>query len=209
MIAEGKLEQVREDIIFRVTAVFRENLNFDDRLLPISIFMDNESSPNFTGLSIQTLDTTGFIFEFANALAMLNVNIERVEIRSVNSEVQDYFWVSDSHRRKIEESDRLNELRLAATLIKQFTHLLPRAPNPGQALSQFSALTLQMLSNPDWIQEVQALQSSVILRTIAELMGVSQFLWEDFLRMQHENLFPVISDVSGLDRDKTKADLLK
>ncbi len=209
LIAEGKLEQVREDIIFRVTAVFRENLNFDDRLLPISIFMDNESSPNFTGLSIQTLDTTGFIFEFANALAMLNVNIERVEIRSVNSEVQDYFWVSDSHRRKIEESDRLNELRLAATLIKQFTHLLPRAPNPAQALSQFSALTLQMLSNPDWIQEVQALQSSVILRTIAELMGVSQFLWEDFLRMQHENLFPVISDVSGLDRDKTKADLLK
>jgi len=160
-------------------------------------------------LRIQTLDTPGFIFEFSNALAMLNVNIERVEIRSVNNEVQDYFWVSDSRRRKIEESDRLNELRLAATLIKQFTHLLPRAPNPAQALSQFSALTLQLLSNPDWIQEVQALQSNVILRTIAELMGVSQFLWEDFLRMQHENLFPVISDVSGLDRNKTKADLLK
>ena len=209
LVAEGKIEQVREDIIFRVTAVFRENLNFDDRLLPISISMDNESSPNFTGLSIQTLDTPGFLFEFANALAMLNVNIERVEIRSDHSEVHDYFWVSDSHRRKIEESDRLNELRLAATLIKQFTHLLPRAPNPAQALSQFSALTIQMLSNPEWIQEVQALQSSVILRTIAELMGVSQFLWEDFLRMQHENLFPVISDVSGLDRDKTQADLLK
>jgi glutamate-ammonia-ligase adenylyltransferase len=209
LVAEGKIEQVRENIIFRVTAVFRENENFDERLLPISIFMDNESSPSLTGLRIQTLDTPGFIFEFSNALAMLNVNIERVEIRSVNNEVQDYFWVSDSRRRKIEESDRLNELRLAATLIKQLTHLLPRAPNPAQALSQFSALTLQMLSNPDWIQEVQALQSNVILRTIAELMGVSQFLWEDFLRMQHENLFPVISDVSGLDRNKTKADLLK
>ena len=131
-------------------------------------------------MRIQTLDTPGFIFEFSNALAMLNVNIERVEIRSVNNEVQDYFWVSDSRRRKIEESDRLNELRLAATLIKQFTHLLPRAPNPAQALSQFSALTLQLLSNPDWIQEVQALQSNVILRTIAELMESVSFYGKTF-----------------------------
>ncbi len=209
MVAKGNLEQVREDIIYRVCSITRERDNFDERLLPITISMDNESSPNFTGLRIQTIDTPGFIFEFSNALALLNVNIERVEVRTDDDGVHDTFWVSDSQRRKIDDKNRLNELRLAATLIKQFTHLLPRAPNPAQALSQFSALTIQMLSNPDWIREAQALQSSLVLRTIADLMGTSQFLWEDFLRMQHENLFPVLSDVSGLDEKKLKVNLLK
>jgi glutamate-ammonia-ligase adenylyltransferase len=35
-------------------------------------------------------------------------------------------------------------------------------------------------------------------------MGVSQFLWEDFLREQHENLFPVVRDVPALDTTKPK-----
>jgi len=35
------------------------------------------------------------------------------------------------------------------------------------------------------------------------MMGVSQFLWEDFLRMQHENLFPVVLDTPALDEDRS------
>jgi glutamate-ammonia-ligase adenylyltransferase len=34
-------------------------------------------------------------------------------------------------------------------------------------------------------------------------MGVSQFLWEDFLRMQHENLYPVVVNSPDLDRHKS------
>ena len=41
-----------------------------------------------------------------------------------------------------------------------------------------------------------------VLSTLAELMGVSRFLWEDFLRMQHENLFPVPLDLPGLEEPK-------
>ena len=33
-------------------------------------------------------------------------------------------------------------------------------------------------------------------------MGVSEFLWEDFLRMQHENLYPVLVDAAALDETK-------
>jgi len=36
---------------------------------------------------------------------------------------------------------------------------------------------------------------------------VSTFLWEDFLRLQHENLFPVVTDTQALSRRKPKADL--
>src|SRR5262249_18517806 len=37
------------------------------------------------------------------------------------------------------------------------------------------------------------------LETLARVMGVSRFLWEDFLRVQHESLFPVVLDAPGLD----------
>ena len=95
--------------------------------------------------------------------------------------------------------ERIHELRVATTLIKQFTHLLPRSPDPGQALRQFNAMIAEMLSRPQWTAELANLESPAVLETLADLMGVSRFLWEDFLRMQHENLFPVLLDLPGAD----------
>ena len=40
-------------------------------------------------------------------------------------------------------------------------------------------------------------------------MGVSRFLWEDFLRMQHENLFPVLLDAAGADASRAHATALR
>ena len=39
------------------------------------------------------------------------------------------------------------------------------------------------------------LTTTPVLETLADLMGVSRFLWEDFLRLQHQNLYPVLVDV--------------
>ena len=36
---------------------------------------------------------------------------------------------------------------------------------------------------------------------------MSDFLWEDFLRLQHANLFPVVRDIAGLERRKPRATL--
>ena len=38
-------------------------------------------------------------------------------------------------------------------------------------------------------------------------MGVSRFLWEDFLRMQQENLFPVVRDLPSLAQPTAPATL--
>jgi glutamate-ammonia-ligase adenylyltransferase len=164
-------------------------------------------SPDYTRLQIRSDDSFGFLFEFTNALALLGVNIERAEIRTVGNEAHDTFWVTDAQRHKIDDEARLRDLRVAAALIKHFTHLLPASPNPAQALRQFSALTAQMLSRPDWTAELRDLESGAVLATLAELMGVSRFLWDDFLRMQHGNLFPVIVDTPALDVAPTKAEL--
>ena len=93
---------------------------------------------------------------------------------------------------------------MAAALIKQFTHLLPTAPDPAQALRQFNSLTAQLLARPDWVSELHDLESPGVLETLAELMGFSRFLWEDFLRMQHDNLFPVLLDPEGLDQARSR-----
>ena len=42
-----------------------------------------------------------------------------------------------------------------------------------------------------------------MLDALAQLLGVCDFLWDDFLRMQYANLFPVVSDVDALATAKT------
>lgn len=171
--------------------------------LAITVRVHNDPAEEGTRLTIRATDTPGFLFEWTSALALLQIDIRRVEIETVRHEVQDTFWVTDAHGRKIEDPQRLQELKVAATLIKQFTHWLAFAPDPVLALKQFRALTQQLLGRPDWLADLESLKHQDVLRTLAELMGVSQFLWEDFLRQQHENLFPVLRDIPALEQTKT------
>ncbi len=46
-----------------------------------------------------------------------------------------------------------------------------------------------------------------MLHSLARLLGVSEFLWDDFLRMQYANLFPVVQDVDALRTAKDRAQL--
>jgi glutamate-ammonia-ligase adenylyltransferase len=102
-------------------------------------------------------------------------------------------------RHKVTDVAQLRNLTVAAALIKQFTHLLPDSPNPSQALRQFSAFVRQLTGREDWANDLADLDSGAVLATLAEMMGVSRFLWDDFLRIQHDNLFPVLVDAPALD----------
>ena len=202
LVRDG-LDVVREQVVDRASAAVRQALDMG-RLFPMEIELSNDASPTHTRLVVRSPDTSGFLFAYANALAMARVNIERAEIRTVQGEVRDTFWLTDRRGRKITDERRVHELRVGTALVKHFTHLLPRSPNPSQALRQFHALTQQMLSRPDWTSDLRDLESPDVLETLTDLLGVSQFLWEDFLRMQHENLFPVVSDVPALDERKSR-----
>lgn len=207
LLAEGRAAEAVERLVLGVSEAARGTRADDEPLMPVSVAVDNDASERFTELRIRSPDTAAFLFEFANALTLLEVNIERVEIRTLYGDACDTFWVSDSRGRKIEDPQRIQELRVATVLIVQFAHLLPRSANPSQALRQFTRFASDVLRRPDWTAELEPLGSGDVLRTVAELMGVSRFLWEDFLRLQHENLFPVISDVPGLELAKSRTDL--
>ena len=60
---------------------------------------------------------------------------------------------------------------------------------------------------PNWPDELASLERPEVLDALARLLGVSDFLWEDFLRMQYANLFPVVRDVDALDDGQDRAQL--
>ena len=63
------------------------------------------------------------------------------------------------------------------------------------------------MARSDWLEELVSLQRPEVLTALARLLGASDYLWDDLLRMQHENLFPLIRDVSDLGRPRERADL--
>ena len=201
------VEAARGSIIERFTYQTVDRQSDDFQLYKLDIELDADTFDDSTLLTIRAQDTQGFLFSFTTALAVLDVNITRAEIRTIDGMVEDKLWLTDSAGRNITSDKGIRELRIAAALIKQFTHLLPRSPNPQLALRQFNALIKQVMSQADWTGDLDALESPKVLETLAELMGVSQFLWEDFLRMQHENLFPIVLDTPSLAGERERAQL--
>lgn len=206
MVGAGHWEQARDAIIDRVSPVFIAAANQEATLLPVDIEIGTQPGAMDTRLTVRSGDTPGFLFAFTNALAGFTINITRARIRTEGKTADDTFWVTDVHGNPV-TGQLANSLRTATALIKQFTYLLPRSPDPGQALRQFGEMIREMLRQPSWTGELAHLESPEVLEMLAGLMGVSRFLWEDFLRMQHENLFPVLVDVPSLRQDRAKADL--
>ncbi len=176
-------------------------------LYPIDIEIDNTSSPRNTILRIDTMDTVGFLYELTNALALVGVHITRVSIGSEGNRVSDKLHITSVHGQKITTPNKLRELRAAIVLTKHFTHLLPRSPNPGAALVHFRQFLSQLFAQPNWPNELVSLEQPKVLDALTRLLGVSDFLWTDFLRMQYVNLFPVLQDATELATRKTTPEL--
>ena len=181
-----------------------ENTN---SLLPIGIEIDNDSSDQYTLLRINTADTVGFLYELTNALAVNHIYIAQVDVCSQGNQISDILFVTDESGRKITHPERQRELRAATVLIKHFTHLLPHSPNPKSALLHFREFISQLFKRTNWPDELSSLERPEVLNAMARLLGVSDFLWDDFLRMQYENLYPVVTAVDALSGAKSHVQL--
>jgi glutamate-ammonia-ligase adenylyltransferase len=72
---------------------------------------------------------------------------------------------------------------------------------------RFRQFITQLFQRPDWPDELASLDRPEVLDALARLLGVSEFLWDDFLRMQYANLFPVVRDVDALESSKSREQL--
>ncbi len=208
MARANKRREMQGDLTRRVAIMLQSYELHQEKenipaLYPINLEIDNEASDHHTVLRIDAPDTAGFLYEFTNALAISGVNIEQVVIDTVGSRVQDVVFVTDRNNRKIVDAERQRELRTATVLIKHFTHLLPFSPNPEAALVHFRDFMDQLFRRANWPDELASVQRPEVLQALARVLGVSDFLWDDFLRMQYTNLFPVVTDVSALETAKS------
>jgi len=207
MMRTGQRREARGELAVRVGQRFQSVPGKTAPLLPIEIEIDNDASDRHTILRIDTPDTIGFLYEFTNALAMTHTYIARIIVQSIGSRAQDILHVTDENNNKITSPEKQRELRAAVLLIKHFTHLLPHSPNPSTALLHFREFLAQLFQRPNWYNEIASIEKPDVLNALARLLGVSDFLWEDFLRMQYASLFPVVTAVDALETSKPKAEL--
>ncbi len=206
-LQQGQPRTAQGELAKRVAVALRLREPEAPTLPPIDIEIDNEASDRYTVLQISAPDTPGFLYEFTNALALSGVHIAQVFVISTGNRVRDTLFVTDTRGEKIRADARQRELRSATVLIKHFTHLLPRSPNPESALLHFHEYLGELFSRSSWPGELASLERPEVLSALARLLGVSEFLWDDFLRMQYENLFPVVRDVESLREAKRREEL--
>jgi len=198
---------VRGEFANRVTFAIPNLEQTEVNLSPVEIETEQTSDFDGTVLRITSEDTPGFLYELTNAIAVQQLSIIGMEIHSDNGRVVDVVQVVDRNGNRVESRQQLEQLRVAIILIKHFTHLLPRSPDPESAMTRFQEFLDNLFQEPDWAEKLSPLNNSNVLDALARMLGMSQFLWDDFLRVQHENLFPVLRESAGLDQEKMRSTL--
>jgi glutamate-ammonia-ligase adenylyltransferase len=163
-------------------------------------------------MDIQSDDTPAFLYALANALAMRNIYITKAQIECDGVKLRDRFYVRNRDGQKLLHSADQQQLRLTAVLIKQFTHALTWASDPAKALASFDHFLDLIVAETGKKGKNKALDFISDKKTfplLARLLGASDFLWEDFLRRQHNNLLPLLTQYRDAPLIKPQATLRK
>ncbi|NLD36238.1 MAG: glutamate-ammonia-ligase adenylyltransferase [Desulfatiglans sp.] len=163
-------------------------------LYPVELAVDNESGP-FTRLKVVSQDTPAFMYALSNALALNSIQIEHVRIRTFHGRVEDSLDLTDAGGGKIEDRDAIERIKFSVLLTKQFTYFLAKAPDPYAALSRFEFIIKDIVKQPFREEWFRHLTDGRNLKDLARLLGASDFLWEDFIRLQYESLLTVFDNV--------------
>jgi [glutamine synthetase] adenylyltransferase / [glutamine synthetase]-adenylyl-L-tyrosine phosphorylase len=144
-------------------------------------------------MRVLSQDTPFFLFTFSTALTLQELSIECVTIRTDGGRIEDEFEIADAAGRSLDDPARVDRIKLSVLVTKQFTSVLGDAPDPLAALQRFEQLLDDILALPrggDW---VRMLSAPAVLGGLAQLLGASTFLWEDFVRLQYEELLPLLA----------------
>ena len=161
------------------------------KLYPVQITVSTVST-RFTRMSVVTEDTPFFLFALSNALSIQDISIQRVSIHTSGHHVEDEFDFVDGIGQPVTDELTLNRIKLSVLLTKQFTYFFSSAPDPYHALLRFERLAEDVFRMPESRSLQEMLGNPRMLQGLARLLGASDFLWEDFLRVQYENILPMI-----------------
>jgi len=193
LLQKNQVRQARRQINRRlIEHLGKAQKKTGDLLQPVHITFSNPPSSPDTILDIRSTDTPAFLYTFANALAMRNIYLVKAKIEVKDQQVSNRFYVRGRHGEKLQSQHEQQELRTAAVLLKEFTHYLSWAPDPGKALDHFDQFLDQLLEQPHKGSPLSTLSQGSTLEHLAQLFGSSDYLWEDLLRRQHHHLLPMM-----------------
>jgi len=198
LLGNNSLNDARDRLNrFLIERIQRMGQAFVGLEAPIEFVFDNVSFPAWTLVEIRSMDTFGFLFAISNALAMRGTYIYRGKIRSSNGRATDQFLITNRWGRKIEDARDQQRLRMAVSMIKEFTRYLPEAPDPSRALRHFDQFLDKLLEISDDTfpdRAIEFLSSSPGMTMMANLLGSSDFLWDDLLLVHFSQLLPALED---------------
>ena len=213
LLEAGQFDEARQYVNRRLVERLGKQRNaFTGLLHTVQITFDNNQSPTDTVMDIRSDDTPAFLYAFANALAMRNIYISKAQFDSDGTKLHDRFHVRNRYGQKLLDPADQQQLRLTAVLIKQFTHALTWAPDPGKALESFDQFLDLIVADKGKKGKQEALDFISDKKTfplLARLLGASDYLWEDFLRRQHGNLLPLLTEYRDAPLIKPQATLRK
>ncbi|MDZ4853963.1 MAG: hypothetical protein SGJ26_03720 [Nitrospirota bacterium] len=213
LLDAGQFDEARQYVNRRlVERLDKQRSAFTGLLDTVQITFDNSQSSTDTIMDIQSDDTPAFLYALANALAMRNIYITKAQIECDGTKLHDRFLVRNRDGQKLLDPADQQQLRLTAVLIKQFTHALTWASDPAKALASFDQFLDLIVKDQGKKGKSQALDFVSDKKTfplLAQLLGASDFLWEDFLRRQHDNLLPLLTEYRDALLIKPQATLRK
>ncbi len=182
----GSITEARQMVYEEVSsALSRQRIETAKVLLPVEMNVSRQTGAGIS-LTIVSDDTPFFLFAVSNALALYGFSIESVAIHTAGSRIEDVIEIADTNGKTATGEDQINRVKMSVLLTKQFTYFLGSAPDPYAALVRFEQITKE-LSTPEPL-----LSNPEILKDLSRLLSASDFLWEDFIRIQYENILPLL-----------------
>jgi glutamate-ammonia-ligase adenylyltransferase len=167
------------------------NLPTEAVLFPVQIEVGSKDRDS-ARVTVVAQDTPFFLYALSTALALRSIYIESIHIRTVANQIEDEFTFLDAQGMRITDAHRLDQVKFSVLLTKQFTYFLSSAPDPYAALCRFEQLVERVFELPEQGRWAELLSNPLILRDLARLLGASDYLWEDFIRLQYETLLPML-----------------
>ena len=146
-----------------------------------------------TRIAVTSQDTPFFLYSAAVALSLHGVSIEGVEIFTEQGMVKDVFEIVDAYGRPIEKDSVADQLQFSLAFTKQFTYHLSAAPDPFAALQRFDTLMQSIMDAGRDVDMRGMFTDPEIQQELARLLGASDFLWEDFICRQQDQILPLLS----------------
>ena len=209
----NRIEDVRAELLSRFCDAVPQQSESESTSAEVDVDLIRLPDSVLTQMNITGADSWGFLYELASALSLSRFRVLRAIIDAEGSQVRDVLYVRERNGRPIDSEERLQELQLAATLIKQFTHWLPTTNDPHHALARFRDLVSRLQPAVAWFDNMKSLRRSNVLHAVARVLGISQYLWEAFLQSRHQQLFPLLANPEELavreDRESLQHELNK